>query len=305
VTPKPDSPATSTLRLTATIDATPGDYEVDVRGRSQGLTQISTIKLTIQPITTQLSLTLALTNIKSGDAITASGATSPALSGATINLIYTRPDGTEFPRTITTSSTGAFSDQYTPDKVGSWKVRAEYDGDSAHKASKSSTLEFQVTQKSFPELIQQYALWIVLGVIIVAALGAGLYMTRHRGEERKAPPPTAPPPMAPPPTLWVTPAPPAVGAPEAPVPLGPPRPKVERREAPPLILARKNCFNCGEVISGQAKFCDKCRAPQPEKVEKKYEAPPLIIPRVYCTNCGEVISAQAKFCDKCDAPQPI
>jgi predicted nucleic acid-binding Zn ribbon protein len=78
---------------------------------------------------------------------------------------------------------------------------------------------------------------------------------------------------------------------------------VERREAPPLILPRKKCFNCAEVISAQAKFCDKCRAPQPDEVEKKYEAPPLIIPRVYCVNCGEVISAQATFCDKCDAPQ--
>jgi predicted nucleic acid-binding Zn ribbon protein len=80
---------------------------------------------------------------------------------------------------------------------------------------------------------------------------------------------------------------------------------VERREAPPLILPRKKCSNCGDVISAQAKFCDKCRAPQPEKTEKKYEAPPLIIPRVYCVNCGDVISAQAKFCDKCRAPQPV
>jgi predicted nucleic acid-binding Zn ribbon protein len=79
---------------------------------------------------------------------------------------------------------------------------------------------------------------------------------------------------------------------------------VERKEAPPLILPRKKCFNCNEVISGQAKFCDKCRAPQPENIEKKYEAPPLIIPRVHCVNCGEVISAQAKFCDKCRVPQP-
>jgi hypothetical protein len=228
--------------------------------------------------------------------MTVSGGISPAVSGASIDLIYTRPDGTEFPRTVTTSSTGAFSDQYTPDKVGSWNVRAEYNGDSAHRASKSSTLGFQVTQKTVLELIQQYALWIVLGIIIVAALGAGIYMTRPR---------RGPPPAAPPPTLWVTPAPPAVGVPEAPVPLGPPRAKVERREAAPLILPRKKCFNCGEVISGQAKFCDKCRAPQPEKAEKKYEAPPLIIPRVYCANCGEVISAQAKFCDKCRAPQPV
>jgi RNA polymerase subunit RPABC4/transcription elongation factor Spt4 len=130
-------------------------------------------------------------------------------------------------------------------------------------------------------------------------------ITRRRGEEGSARPPTAPAPMAPQTAPWPAPAAPPVGVVKAPAPLGPPRPKVERREAPSLILARKKCFNCGEVISGQAKFCDKCRAPQPDKVEKKYEAPPLTIPRVYCTNCGEVISAQAKFCDKCRAPQPV
>ena len=300
VTPKPDTPATSTLQLTATTKATPGDYDVDVTGSSQGTTNKSTIGLTIQPVTTSLGLTLALTNIKSGDAIPVSGQILPAVSGASINLIYTRPDGTEFTRPITASSAGAFSDQYIPDKVGGWEVRAEYTGDTTHKGSKSSILEFQVTEKTLLELIQENALWIVIGIIVVAALGLGVYMTaRRRGEERRGPPPAAAP------TLRLVPAPPAVplAVTGAPAPPAAPRARAERREAAPLILPRKKCFNCAEVISAQAKFCDKCRAPQPDKVEKKYEAPPLIIPRVYCVNCGEVISAQAAFCDKCRAPQ--
>ena len=302
VTPKPGSPATSTLRLTATTAATPGDYDVDVTGNSQGTTNKSTITLTIQRLTTQLSLSLALTNIREGDAIPVSGQISPTVSGASINLIYTRPDGTEFTRPITANSNGAFSDQYVPDKVGGWGVRAEYSGDNARKASKSAVLEFQVTEKTFLQLIQENALWIVIGIIIVAALGAGIFMTtRRRGKERRSPPPAAAP------TIWPVRAPPAAppAVAEAPAPPAPPRARVERREAPPLILPRKKCSNCGDVISAQAKFCDKCRAPQPEKTEKKYEAPPLIIPRVYCVNCGDVISAQAKFCDKCRAPQPV
>ena len=306
VKPKPDSPATSTLWLTATTDATPGDYAVDVTGSSRGTTESSTITVTIQPVTTQLALTLGLTSIRLGDAIPVSGQILPAVSGASINLIYTRPDGTEFTRTVGASSAGVFSDQYVPDNSGQWKVRAEYSGDNAHTGSKSSALEFQVAEKTFLELIQENALWIVIGIVVVAALGAGVYMTRERRrEERRRPPPAAPPPTAAPPTVWVTPAPPAAEVVGVPPPAAPPRPRVERREAPPLILPRKKCFNCGEVISAQAKFCDKCRAPQPEKVEKKYEAPSLIIPRVYCVNCGEVISAQAKFCDKCRAPQPV
>jgi uncharacterized OB-fold protein len=29
-----------------------------------------------------------------------------------------------------------------------------------------------------------------------------------------------------------------------------------------LVIPRVYCSNCGEVISAQAAFCDKCRAPQ-------------------------------------------
>jgi hypothetical protein len=294
VIPKPDSPATSTLRLAASTDAVPGDYEVDVAGTSGGTTQKSTMKLTIQPVSTQLNVKLALTNIRRGDAIPVSGEISPTVPGAAINLIYTRPDGTEFTRTVKTSSSGVFSDQYIPDKVGGWKIRAEYNGDNAHKASNTSAMEFQVTEKTALELIQENALWVILGAIVVAVLGAGIYMTRRgRGKKMKGPP------------LPVSAAPPTTRAVMAPTPSAPMRARVERREAPSLILARKKCFNCGEVISAQAKFCDKCRAPQPDKVEKKYESPPLTIPRVYCANCGDVISAQAKFCDKCRAPQPV
>jgi RNA polymerase subunit RPABC4/transcription elongation factor Spt4 len=83
-----------------------------------------------------------------------------------------------------------------------------------------------------------------------------------------------------------------------------PVPEIKKgKKAPSLILPRRKCANCEKVISTQAKFCDKCRAPQPEKVTKKYEAPPLILPRVYCYNCGAIISEKAKFCDKCKAPQ--
>jgi hypothetical protein len=35
----------------------------------------------------------------------------------------------------------------------------------------------------------------------------------------------------------------------------------EKVESPP-IMPRKYCSNCGEAISAQAKFCDKCGAPQ-------------------------------------------
>ncbi len=252
VTPKPDIPATSNLRLTATTDTVPGDYEIDVAGTSDGTIQRSTMKLTIQPVTTQLSVKLALTNIRRGDAIPVSGEISPAVSGASINLIYTRPDGTEFTRTVTASSSGVFSDQYIPDNVGDWKVRGEYAGDSTHKSSKTSTVDFQVTEKTALELIQENALWIVTAAIVVAALGAGFYMTRRgRSKEKRGPT-----------SLVIGPT-PAAGVAITPAQPAPPRARVERKEAPSLILARKKCFNCGDVISAQAKFCDKCRAPQP------------------------------------------
>jgi uncharacterized membrane protein len=291
VRPSPGSPRTATLTITTTIDAKVGTYLVMTVGSSAGIVRSYAVAITINPIATYLTIAVSPTTVKQTNTVTVSGTISPKIAGAAVTLTYTKPDGTGLTRTVTTDTDGKFSDSIASEDMGSWQVYASWQGDNLHAGARSAATTFQVTEFSF---IDRYGFALGAVVLIVLAAAAVLYFRSRRATQAPSEKKPAPP------------SPPAPVVVEVPTPVivEVPRPVVkERREAPPLILPRKSCFNCGEVISAQAKFCDKCRAPQPEKVEKKYEAPPMIIPRVYCANCGEVISAQAAFCDKCRAPQ--
>jgi len=274
--PTAASPATSVLKLTTTIEAKVGTHALLIVGTSDGNIHSASVTLTINPVATRVTISLSSSSVKQEDTVTVRGTITLEIVGAVVTLTYTKPDGTILTRTVKTNEDGSFSDSLVPEDVGTWQVSASWQGDATHAGANSDTVMLQVSELSF---IERYG--VLLGAVVVialAAVGVIYYSRGKRGqpaEEMRQPPPPA-------------------GLPTGPT----------RREAPPLILPRKHCFNCEEVISAQAKFCDKCRAPQPETVEKKYEAPPLIIPRVRCFNCGEAISAQARFCDKCRAPQP-
>jgi hypothetical protein len=45
---------------------------------------------------------------------------------------------------VTTGSDGSYSDAYKPDGVGSWSVKALWDGDSTHEGASSSEVDFTV-----------------------------------------------------------------------------------------------------------------------------------------------------------------
>ena len=272
VRPNAASPATSVLKLITTTEAKVGTHALLIVGTSNGNVHSASVTLTINPITTRLTISLSSSSAKQEDTITVTGTVVPKIVGAVVTLTYTKPDGAILTRAVRTDQDGSFSDSLSPEDVGTWQVSASWQGDATHAGAKSEAVMLQVSELSF---VERYG--VLLGAVVVIALSAAGIVYYTRGKRGQ----------------------PAEEITQPPSPAGP-----TRREAPPLILARKRCFNCEAVISAQAKFCDKCRAPQPETVEKKYEAPPLIIPRVRCFNCGEAISAQARFCDKCRAPQP-
>jgi hypothetical protein len=247
--PTENSPATSILTISPSSNALAGSYNVDVVATSQGVMEISTITLTIVPITTQLTLTVPDTAVKRGDTFTVVGSISPVIPGAAVNVVYTRPDGSEFTRTVQTASDGTFSDQYTPetvDLVGAWKVRAEYIGGGAYIGSTTQSYDFQVVSKTFLETygllwLADYALWIVLLFIVAVLIVAAAFMALRRrahGEKKGGPSPGAVVATTQSPPVW------------------------QSRPPAPTPAATKVCYNCGRVIAALARFCDRCDAPQ-------------------------------------------
>ena len=107
-----------------------------------------------QPVDTQLTHSCPNPqNPSYTEEYTTTGRLTPAFAGAQVKLTYTRADDTTFERTATTDANGNWSDTITPQQhdgpepffeFGTWKVRANYDGDSGHKASSSPDCSFQV-----------------------------------------------------------------------------------------------------------------------------------------------------------------
>lgn len=65
--------------------------------------------------------------------------------GQTITLTYVKPDGSDVVRTVVTQTASVFSDSYTPDQEGTWKVMASWAGNPWWLPSTSFYQSFYVT----------------------------------------------------------------------------------------------------------------------------------------------------------------
>jgi len=64
---------------------------------------------------------------------------------------------------------------------------------------------------------------------------------------------------------------------------------------------RHPCPKCGELLSKDARFCDKCgtKVVSARSEEKPEEAPVKLEKVTICKNCGAELVDAARFCDKC------
>ncbi len=94
-----------------------------------------------------LSCSVSPSDLTFGDSLTVSGSITPPISGVTVTLTYTKPDGSTFTKTSTTNP-GDYSDVYVPDMLGSWSVSASWDGDATHEGASSQEVIFTVSKIS-------------------------------------------------------------------------------------------------------------------------------------------------------------
>jgi hypothetical protein len=100
------------------------------------------------PVTVKVSTTITCTvspsEVTVGGSVAVSGSISPAVSGATVTLTYTKPDATIITRAATSGSGGSYSDTYKHEVTGSWSVSASWAGDSTHAGASTSSTSFTV-----------------------------------------------------------------------------------------------------------------------------------------------------------------
>lgn len=93
-----------------------------------------------------ISLDTSSDQILLGENLTVSGEISPSKIGVPITLTYQMPNGSLLTKNVSSTDIGTFNDTFRPDVVGSWSVKASWEGDSTHNGASSQTMSFTVVE---------------------------------------------------------------------------------------------------------------------------------------------------------------
>jgi hypothetical protein len=175
---------TSALKVSIDSSVPPGTQVLTIAGTGGRKTHSATVNLNVAKNKAESSLSISINPgaVRVGESISVGGALSPTLT-TSIELVYTRPDGFEMTKQV--STTGAFSDTFKPDMPGSWSVRARWAGDPERYGSESQQARFTVeaapaTPPSFWDMIGGPGTLVALVAIVIALLA----LMRHRSSSK-------------------------------------------------------------------------------------------------------------------------
>jgi hypothetical protein len=101
------------------------------------------IKITISKKFSSITCTVSSQKVVEGDAIEVSGKLTPPKKEF-VYLIIQKPDGKTVEKTLTTTTDGLFSYEFTPDMEGSWSAKARWLGDLDYENCTSPSVSFTV-----------------------------------------------------------------------------------------------------------------------------------------------------------------
>jgi len=168
--------------------ATPGTYKIRTEWGWSGSPIVTgtftyTYKLDfnieVKPPQTKYATDITIAAEGKGDTFNATGTTyikingyDTPLPGQTITLTYTRPNGQETKKTITTNKDGTFNDKIRTDTGGDWKVKATFGGSTVLESSSSVEATFKAEATSplsqIPVPWESVLIGLVLCFIILA-----------------------------------------------------------------------------------------------------------------------------------------
>lgn len=97
------------------------------------------------------SITLSkIPSVKITEDVTVSGAIAPNCPGASVTLVYTKPDGLTLTQYVTSNARGHFKAVQEIDQVGDWAVQARWEGDDDHHGAESDVVSFTVLETTTP-----------------------------------------------------------------------------------------------------------------------------------------------------------
>jgi len=136
---------------------------------------------------TAITISLSTKSITLGNNLTVSGSVAPSVSGfvpvsgTTVTLTYTKPDGSTTSTVVISGADGSFSYTYTPNVAGSWSVTANWSGDTTYLGATSSTEQFVVTDSSLGGVSLTY-LYIIIAIIAIMIAAIAVYQYKRKNQ---------------------------------------------------------------------------------------------------------------------------
>ena len=133
----------STIGKTATektLETTPRDITIKLKESS--ILELTDAKVKIVPFPNPLNLIEEVS--VEGNLKNSSFASIDYITWSKISLTYLSPNGTEIIRQVSTNDIGHFTDKFVPDLVGTWRVKATWNGTEKYSAATSSVKLFEV-----------------------------------------------------------------------------------------------------------------------------------------------------------------
>jgi len=116
---------------------------------------------TVGSISTTITISLTPSTVTKGESVAINGVIDKTIS-VNVTLFIKAPNGVTTNKTVTSTSSGTFTDSFTPDKAGTWQVWAKWDGNTIYAGYTS--LAATVTVKSVD----------MSGTYMLTGLGTGI-----------------------------------------------------------------------------------------------------------------------------------
>ena len=177
----------SNLSITTDSALPPGTYPFTVTGSGGGKTHSVNVNLIVDEgrEKTLLSVSVNPPASQTDEPVSVSGTLSPPLA-VPIELIYTRPDGFEMTKQVTTSPQGLFSDSFAPDLSGLWSIRARWAGDKERFGSESQPASLSVEAAAEQPSVWEIIFGILTFIILIAVIVAIVCLLVRRKKRSKA-----------------------------------------------------------------------------------------------------------------------
>jgi hypothetical protein len=181
----------STVTVSFTVPATAETgtvYAVDLSYYGDRYSVLDNpVFFTVGKIATTITLSLTPSVVTQGDKVAINGLINPAMS-VNVILFITAPDGTSKNESVTSATSGTFTDTFTPNQSGTWQVTAQWAGNAVYSNYTSPAATITANPVDMTPTYELTAL--IIGII---ALVVGLIVIVDLMRRRRVATPTAPP----------------------------------------------------------------------------------------------------------------